>query len=304
MKQCDRIGDLFLDVHDDRIDGETERLVREHLHNCTNCREEFKWYGITIQALANLERVGPPEDFLTRLSARLDPPSPSSATPIRDFFRNLFSSAPYLPLPAGVAVLSFVVVVGFMVYNQAPMDMRPFGGDHQALLEAGGRSSAAARVAVRGTGTRPLDQMPDGNKVSPPLQHLPSNRSGIAPSYSAATPPTLEKDFRIPGAALSAVSEEVGTDSLTVESPSVDTAIESLKKMLPRIDGRLVDEKTRGGKIVVGVLIPPTAYGSLTTELINHGAVAVGAGPDVNRQTPSREEGNNVLLYIRFMNSR
>jgi hypothetical protein len=303
MKQCDRIGDLFLDIHDDRMDGETEKLVREHLHNCTNCREDFKWYGITVQALANLEEVGPPTDFLTQLNARLYPVSPPLITPIRDFLRNLFTTAPYLPLPAGVAALSFIAVVGFMVYNQAPVEVSPEAGP-RAVQEIGGKSSAAARLAAQGAGILTRDRMQTVSKFPVPSQSHPSSPPATLPSYSAATPPTLEKEFGIPGTALSAMTDEIGADSLTVESPRMDTALESLKKMLPRIDGRLVDEKARGGKIVVGVLIPSAAYGSLTTELVNHGAVAVGAEPDVAHQGPFRTEGNNVLLYIRFMNSR
>jgi hypothetical protein len=98
------------------------------------------------------------------------------------------------------------------------------------------------------------------------------------------------------------MADRIGADNLTVESPSVDVAIQSLERMLPNIRGRLVKRMgTANGGVVVGVLIPPQAYESLTTELINHGAVEAGAGEEVN--TPLKKEDNSVLLYIRFVKS-
>jgi len=74
-----------------------------------------------------------------------------------------------------------------------------------------------------------------------------------------------------------AVQDRIGTDMLTVESPSIDQAVESLKKILPDIQGKVLDEQNRQiGGTVLTVVIPPQAYGDLTTELVHHGSVAVG----------------------------
>jgi len=105
---------------------------------------------------------------------------------------------------------------------------------------------------------------------------------------------------------LGTVADKLGADNLTVESPRIDIALESLKKMLPHIQGKLVEQRMRGngGGVVVGVLIPPQAYGPLATELINHGAVEVGAGTEVDPTTPQKKEDNNVLVYIRFVQAQ
>ena len=66
MSECERISALFGDVCDDQADGESKRYFDHHLQNCPNCREDLKWYGITVQALTNLDRVPPPSDFLAQ----------------------------------------------------------------------------------------------------------------------------------------------------------------------------------------------------------------------------------------------
>ena len=100
--------------------------------------------------------------------------------------------------------------------------------------------------------------------------------------------------------------DRIGGDNLTVESPSVDQAVASVKKILPDIDGRLVEEKSPGkvGEKILGVLIPSGAFSNLTTELVNHGAVAVGLGPESSAPAPSKSGPNNVMLYIRFVQSK
>src|SRR5208283_5719784 len=100
MSECERISGLFGELHEEQVDSETETVVWKHLHSCSGCKEDFKWYGMTVRALTNLERVAPPREFIAQLNARLDD-APSSS--FLAFFRNFFSSAPFvLPLPAGV----------------------------------------------------------------------------------------------------------------------------------------------------------------------------------------------------------
>jgi len=72
MMDCERIADYFGAVYEGDSDTQTEKMVKDHLKSCAACREDFKWYGVTIQALANLEQVAPPNDFLKQLNARID----------------------------------------------------------------------------------------------------------------------------------------------------------------------------------------------------------------------------------------
>jgi hypothetical protein len=98
------------------------------------------------------------------------------------------------------------------------------------------------------------------------------------------------------------IADKLGADNLTVESPTIPQALESLKKILPNINGRIVMEDSASGKegTIVRVLIPPNAYPDLTTTLIEHGALESGAGRGVTPPKMMKDQGN-VLLHIRFV---
>jgi len=296
MKDCERISGLFVEFYDDQMDRETRLNFDRHLNECPSCREEFRWYGLTVTALSNLETAIPPRDFLIQLNARLDP-SPSS---LFSYLRNMFSAVPYLPLPAGVGVLAVLAVLGLTLYKQGPTEIMPTNPYQVAApgTEAGAQAPKGAPTTVH----------PQQMQVSslPPLAALPRPSSSSSPFsfHSVASPKSIEGAQSIMASrSLGTVADAIGADNLTVESPSVDQALESLKKMLPNVHGRLVEQRLRGadGDVLVGVLIPPQAYGPLATELINHGAVEVGAGAEVSPPTSLKKENNNVLLYIRFV---
>lgn len=303
MKECEQISDLFWELHEGRVDSHSKRVAVEHLDKCSCCREDFKWYGFTVQALGNMERVSPPEDFMVRLRVGLYDSTPSS--PVRDFFRTMFSSSPSMPLPVGLAALTVIALVGFVLYNNSPLELIPTGVAATAVQGSSVASSAGLHVKTVAPGGRHADQMRPGTTVfnpsSPTSPAAPANR----PQFLASKPKTLPNKMTDTGY-YPTVADTVGADNLTVESPSIDIAIESVKRILPNIRGRLVVEKLRPGlgERMLGVVIPSSAYGSLTTELVNHGAVAAGVGTDVNAPTPSKTDSGNVILYIRFVQAQ
>jgi hypothetical protein len=277
MRECERISDLFVELHDNQMDGVNEKHARQHLYDCPDCREEFRWYGITVQALNHLDRVSPPPDFIIRLNSRLET-SPS----FFDFFRNLFVGAPYVPLPVGAAALALIVVTSIALYNPAPLRRaRPTtesGTSSMMSLSSGARNVVAPLIGLHSK------SFIAANSMHP----IPTTGSGVE----------LLSSYGFPTRA-----DMIGADNLTVESSSIDNAVESVKRILPILQGRLVNEQARRnlGQTVLAVLIPSNAYGNLTTELINHGAIASGAsGPGVSQ---AKKEGNKVLLYIRFVHT-
>lgn len=60
MMDCERITEYFGLVYDGEADALVEKLVKDHLRSCSACREDYKWYGATIQGMANLEQIAPP----------------------------------------------------------------------------------------------------------------------------------------------------------------------------------------------------------------------------------------------------
>ncbi len=286
MKECARITDLFGKLHDDEADGEIGDLVREHLYNCPGCRERYKWYTLTIQALGSLETASPPGNFVTQLNSRIySEPSPG---PFANFFRNLFTYSPYMPLPVGVASLFLVAVIGLVVYNSPFMPGVPAA---QVVATQG----PSAGTGVRTPGLQ-------GEVVAMHTQSGPATPHSIQRHPNPPALPSNPEQTSRPQ--FPTIADLIGADNLTVESPSVDKALESLKQILPGIQGRLVEKRDGNpGDVVLAVLIPSDSYGHLTTELIKHGAVAVGVGAEDNRLSPAQKEGNNVLLYIRFVSS-
>ncbi len=291
MKECERISDLFGELHDDEADGDTKDVIRDHLYNCPGCREDYKWYTLTVQALGNLETASPPEDFVAQLNARLySEPSPN---PIANFFRNLFSVSPSIPLPVGATALVLLATAGLVFYNTTSVmrPIEPVAVKETAAVHPGVLHGVKPEGVVASNPSTPT--IPFIERTSP-ATNLPEALSRSARNLETTIPQ------------MPTIADLIGADNLTVESSSVDQAVESLKKMLPNIQGRLVQQEGREkpGDVVLAVLIPSGSFGHLTTELINYGAVNAGMGNENARfSPPKKDENNNVLLYIRFVSS-
>ncbi len=307
MKECERISGFYGELHEQQLSAHLQEETLEHFRTCTDCREDFKWYSITVQALNNLEEVSPPKDFVAQLSARLyAAPAPRFYESYLDYLRNFLSATPHLPLPVGAATLAFLVAVGIVVYNHAPVDyynaqmptpmhtVKAPGANQldgvPAVSDSGGMRSSDNRLA------RPFTQ-PSEPSFPPSTTRSPFRKPAI--------PKSMNPGVKLAATPLGTLADRIGGDNLTVESPSVDSAVESIKRILPDIHGKLVEELTSGkfGEKVIRVRIPSSSYGHLTTELINHGAVAAGVGSDPNTPAPSRADSNNLILYIRFVQS-
>lgn len=330
MKPCERIVDLFQELHDTRLGEESDGSAREHLMHCPVCREEFKWYGLTVQALANLERVTPPAHFTAQLRAKLY--SAETSHSFFDSFKQMFTSFPYLPLPVGVTALAFVAAVAFVMYEHTPVNMmRPDGPPTPVRVASSGISQAAEMPLQKAPGVAEAMRPKGAEMAETPAPTAPSTAEAKAASPEkelrvARTPaspfsgPPAERDaltlmaptfgsLPVPksafgaGMTASARARGIGTDSLTVESDRVDQAVDSVLRLLPDLRGKVVEQRARGllGERILSVVIPPEAFGSLATELVNHGIVEAGPPEERNLTTATETNGQNVVLTIRFV---
>jgi hypothetical protein len=273
MSDCKRMSDLFGALHDEHLEGEIAESVRRHLSSCAECKEDFKWYGFTVQALAGLEKVSPPKDFLVQFHARCDAARPFA---FLDSFKSFFSLIPSFPLPVGVTALAVMAVIGLGLYNYDFI----YGPQTAASTYSGPKSEAA----------------PSAKGIGPV-------RARSSESFSTASAPSyipdmarMEKNPAFP----MALPARIGTDMLTVESPSIDQAVASLKRILPEIQGKILEEQNRQlGGTVLTVVIPHQAYGHLTTELVHHGAVAVG--PRKEATSSATDDPGAMQLNIHFV---
>ncbi len=289
MKECELISQLFFKVHDNSANHKEMETFNSHLGYCENCREEFRWYGSTINALSSLEEVQPPPDFLFQLHQRLDQTKPSLIGQIRDFL----SGAYQLPAPAGAAALTVILVACLFLYNDgALLSNLPFVSSLSAQDTRPGLEMSASSVGMPRAGLGAFNGESMGR---PKSMSLAVNSSASSPLPKTEIPKERLRQ-------VATVADILGADNLTVESNSIDSAVESVKRMLPNIEGRILAENIRDsrGEKVLRVMIPSRAYGDLTTELINHGAVASGAGSDYTPPTVANKSRDQVLLYIKF----
>ncbi len=301
MNECKRVRELFLELCDDHIDPTSKEMCHEHMKGCPRCEEEFRWYGLTVQALADVEIMTPPSDFVAQLKTRLDGVHPSPS--FMDILRRYIPSPPSLPLPVGVAALSLIVVVSFSLYNEAPtlVDARHSGQSSIARVDPTGRDGTTLTAKAGGTHSKRMAAGMSEQAASIPFTRTAANPSPLsqatAKSLTALSGPN--ESFFTP-----TLADRIGADNLTVESPSVGQAVESVKRMLPRLDGRLDQESAPSGlnEVILRVTIPTKAYADLTSELINHGAVEAGAS-GVTPPKRLKEEAENVVLHIRFLRS-
>lgn len=281
---CERIADYFRAVYEGDSDAQTEKMVKDHLKSCAACREDFKWYRVTVHSLANLEQVAPPNDFLEQLNRRIDKNPPFFLSFISQI-KNLLNSIPTAPVPVGAVSLAFVTLCAFFVYNYAPPEISEMG-----------KSSSMSNNEARNISIDPISRTIDRGAASAPFSspatpfthaYVPYDRAGHSSPVSWNFP---------------TVADEIGADNLTVESPQVDLALQTLKNILPDIQGKLVDEKFRNaiGETLVGIVIPSNRYGDLTSALVNHGAIEVGARSHGTAPGPTKVDSKNVRLYIRF----
>ncbi len=305
MKECERISSLYGELLDQQLSSHVQEDTLEHFRTCTDCREDFKWYGITVQALRNLEEVSPPHDFVAQLSSKLYArPRTHFYDPYLDYFRNFLSSPPQLPVPVGVATFVFLVAVGVVVYNHAPVPYVPQTKPMHTVKDAAANQPEAV-VAVNDTAGM------QNSAYHAPRSYARASEPTFSPSTlrsslpAAAIPKSIAPRAKYASGSPVTLADRIGGDNLTVESPSVDLAIESIKRMLPDLRGKLLEEMTPGkvGEKVIGIRIPSSFYGHLTTELINHGTVAAGTGTDAKTPAPSKADSNNLILYIRFVQS-
>lgn len=304
MNECERICNFFGELLDGQLDPQTEKSVRDHLSQCTGCREDLKWLGITVQSLTGLEKLAPPPDFVAQVRLRISSSPPNNA--IFQFFRNVFSASPYMPLPVGVSALALIAVLGLVFYNHVPSLNATTGltsARQPASHTQGALSSGVNGVTVA---QRQSDnRFPDHSQARSFLPS-PSTAVGLQRPYAMSAPRSHTQSSDVKNRLFPTRADVIGADNLTVESPSVQNAVNSLKKMLPGMEGRLIDEKSREDmhEIVIGILIPSSSYGRLTKELINHGAVEAGAGADIVPPKRADTEGNHVVLHVRFVSRR
>ncbi len=305
MSECERVSDLFGEFHERRLDKQTETSVTRHLDGCPYCKNDYEWYGFTVQTLMSLEKVHPPECLLQQIKTKLHETNQTES--VLHFFKHLFTASPYMPLPVGVGALILIVFVGVVIYDRSP---------HEVFSEG-------AQTVARSENPTPAAPLPS-HSLSTPWHQARSTTpwraegalakgflgdhqqsGGHLQQFAMSSPRVLEPDRMKGGIIQAPFAQKKEPDNITVQSKSIPVAVDSLKRILPSLQGNLLEEKTedRIGEIILGVAIPSNAYPKLTSELVNLGALTGEFNPTAPPAVRTSPDGKKVVLYIRFIPS-
>jgi len=114
--QCEWAGRAIEDYGDTRLRRMRRMLLRRHLEECAECGTRFERMSAVVDALSELQRATPPDDFTAIVMARLIEVLggvPADLQSVRGSRRNLF-------IVAGAAAVGLAVGVVLAVLRRGP----------------------------------------------------------------------------------------------------------------------------------------------------------------------------------------
>ncbi len=69
---CDRLKDLFSELHEGTLDAGLRQSAEHHLYECPACEHEFKTFARAYDSIGPWSEVTPPADLSEQISQRLD----------------------------------------------------------------------------------------------------------------------------------------------------------------------------------------------------------------------------------------
>lgn len=102
MNCPEHVKDYMHEFLDDQISTEHEKILREHLHSCTDCREYFREMKKTIAFVQSTSHIQAPADFTSKVMGRL--PKETKKMEMKRWFRRhplLTAASLFLALMTG-----------------------------------------------------------------------------------------------------------------------------------------------------------------------------------------------------------
>src|SRR5438477_2081613 len=69
---CERVKDLFSELHEGTLDAGLRQSAEHHLYECPACEHEFKTFSRAYDSIGPWSEVAPPADLSEKISQRLD----------------------------------------------------------------------------------------------------------------------------------------------------------------------------------------------------------------------------------------
>lgn len=175
---CSRTKELLSDYIDGILDKEHESLVRDHLLQCGDCRNELESMKAVIREIGSLDKVKAPGDFLAALHGRME--RESWFQKVKNF---LFMPA-RIRIPVELATLATTVVLAFFIFHivqfiplKGPADLK----DKKVETEI--RSSESAPISD--SGPKASGQALKADRIMP---EPPKKQNSVTVKAMPATP--------------------------------------------------------------------------------------------------------------------
>ena len=191
--KCSEVSLLLSEYVDDDLDPINKGIVEEHLTACTACAAELHFLQAYLRAMAGMEKVGAPANFLAAVHERIEHPSALGRL-VKWLFYPLKIKVP-MEL-AGIALAAVLLVFTYQAPRQEKAQSLPAvsGEVRQSPLPADMKGAAQDKAAIGRLASAP-------RRIELAL-HLPApqmaEREAMPRPLSAAPPPEgkLESDRR------------------------------------------------------------------------------------------------------------
>ena len=305
--ECSEVSLFLSEYVDDRLDPPTRGLVEAHLATCRECAAELSSLQAYLGAMAGMEKVAAPQDFLARVHERLERPS---------VFDRLVKAAFYplrikLPMElAGIALAALLLVFAYHApQGEKPISHPSISIDTPSAPSADGKGAVLEQTAV-GRPTSEPKRIELALLLNPPKMSERSTKLKplAAPSLPAGkmlqdrqeqhdqSPPPPMPSLESSRTAASAAAKKHESSLPLDPNQAYDLIAESVASLGGTVLSAEKSTATNEPKTIV-VQLPARAYSLLLTRLNRVGHLeATGDKPVGTMQAPPE----NGLLEIRI----
>ncbi len=191
--KCSEVSVLLSEYVDNHLDPTAKELVEEHVASCESCAAELRSLRACLTAIAGMEKVSAPPDFLTAVHERLE-----QASVFKRLTRWLFYPLRIkLPMElAGIALASLLLVFAYQTPKQKEAKNLPAisGGVGQVVVPADKKETTLDKAEANRPVSAPR-RIELALLLSPPQM---AEHTAQLPSLSTAPSPgkKLEADRR------------------------------------------------------------------------------------------------------------
>jgi hypothetical protein len=251
--KCSEVSPLLSEYVDDQLDAATRGLVEEHVASCEDCTAKLRFLQAFLEAMAGMEKVSAPPDFLAAVHARIE-----GASAFNRFKKWLFCPLRIkLPMElAGIALATLLLVFAYQGPKQKEARSLPgmSGGVGQAVLPADEKGTTLDKAVANRPASAPMRitlalhlnplPMPGHAAKLPSLSAAPSSGGKLDSDRRKAREPITGQPSppmeRVPPAPMTAAQKDESLSSLDAHH-----ANELIREALANLGGAVVSGEAR-----------------------------------------------------------